>query len=215
MAHQNTDDESGAGTTGGSNPDGDGSTVSRSPDSSLPFYREPSGQLGERPGDFIGPYKLLSILGEGGFGVVWLAERRELSAQQRGVGRTVKVEPALQLLLLIGNVGIEDFRRKKLSFGISATGIADGAGGATRDRNGMMTEQLKAPKAEKRHQIADVQTVRRRIEAAVKRDRPRSKALVQLRSVGAIIHQTPPLQFLVDIHRAGRLREWRTSRTSK
>src|SRR5262245_5626941 len=49
------------------------------------FLEEPAAGVGntvdaplaERPGDVIGPYKLLQLIGEGGMGTVWMAEQTE------------------------------------------------------------------------------------------------------------------------------------------
>jgi serine/threonine protein kinase/tetratricopeptide (TPR) repeat protein len=59
-------------------PDDPGPTIDP-PDRGAGFddsFRNPPG-LGSSPGDFIGPFKILRTLGEGGFGVVYLAEQTE------------------------------------------------------------------------------------------------------------------------------------------
>src|SRR5258708_6484046 len=63
----------------------------------------------------------------------------------------------------------------------------------------MMAEQLKASQCEQWNEMADVQTVRRRVEAAVKRD-GHGDFFFQFRRVGAIGDKSAPFQFFQNAH---------------
>src|SRR5689334_3811592 len=65
----------------------------------------PAAQTPSLAGETIGPYRLLSLIGQGGMGSVWLAER----CDGRFDGR---VAVKLLNIALIGRVGGERFRRE-------------------------------------------------------------------------------------------------------
>src|SRR5437762_7464678 len=79
--------------------------------------------------------------------------------QARWVGRAFKIEPSLQLLLFAGDVRRQYLPGEQLALGALAAGIANRAGRAARQRDGMMAEKLEAPQGQQRHQVADVKTL--------------------------------------------------------
>ena len=140
-------------------------------------------------------------------------------SQPRGILFRFKIQQFCELHFHAGDIVVQNFLCEQLAFGGLAAGIANAAGCAAGDSDGMMAEQLKPPQRQQRHQIADVQTVCRRVEAAVKRDRSfrnrRSfyELLIQIffayqrriaqtlwRTFRRHSNQATPLQFFVNVH---------------
>src|SRR5262249_42392331 len=65
------------------------------------------GLITERPGTIIGPYKLLEQIGEGGFGIVFMAEQRE--PIRRKVGLKV-IKPGMDTRQGIARLGADGER---------------------------------------------------------------------------------------------------------
>src|SRR5690349_2068212 len=63
----------------------------------------------------------------------------------------------------------------------------------------MMPEQLETSQRQQRHEIPDVQGIRRRVKTAIKSDRA-GQTFGEILHVGAIGHQTTPLQFVKNGH---------------
>ena len=120
--------------------------------------------------------------------------------QAGGIGGGVEIEQAAELFLDLGDVGVEHFLGEQLALLRLAAGVADGAGGAAGERDGVMAQQLKPAQRQQRHQVAHVQAVGGRVKAAVKRDGARADAFRQLLRVGAIGQQAAPLEFFQNVH---------------
>src|SRR5882762_2313639 len=86
------------------------------------------------------------------------------------VFRGVKIEQATELFLDLGEIGLEDLPGEQLALLSLAARVANGTGGAARERDGMVALELKAAKPEQRDEIADMEAVRRGIEAGIEGD---------------------------------------------
>src|SRR5437667_2521164 len=124
--------------------------------------------------------------------------------ESRRIGLRVEIKQTTELLLHGGDVGGDGLFAEQLSFGGLAAGVADRPGRAAGDGDRMMPEQLKPAEAEQRHEIARVQAVGSRIEAAVEGQR-RGDLLVQFLPVGAIRNQPAPIQFFQNVHEPQKL----------
>jgi len=81
-----------------------------------------------------------------------------------------KIKQLRELHLHAGDVVVENFIGQQLALRGLAAGIANGTGRTAGHGNRMVAEELKPPQRQQRHQITDVQAVRRRVKAAVERD---------------------------------------------
>ena len=109
---------------------------------------------------------------------------------------TVELEEGLDLAANLVDPGGDDVRRIELALGGLEARVADHAGGAADQRDGLVAGFLEALEDEHRHEVAEVQAVRRRVEAAIERYRFLSQQFVERLGVGDLGDQAAILQIL-------------------
>ena len=85
--------------------------------------------------------------------------------------RTVETEERRDLSTDVLNPAGDDFGRIQLALGRFETRIADHAGCAADQRNRLMSRLLEALQHQHRHQMSEMQTIRRRVEPTIQPDR--------------------------------------------
>ena len=98
-----------------------------------------------------------------------------------------------QLRADAGEVRVDLLDGEQLALGGLAARVADHAGAAAHDRDRAVAEALHAREGHHRQQRADVQAVRRRIEADVQRHLLAGQHVAQ--ALGGLVDQPAPLQF--------------------
>ena len=96
-----------------------------------------------------------------------------------GIAGGAEIEETLQLSFNACEIVSELLARKQVALGGFAAGIADHAGGAAGEADGVMTGQLEAPQRELRDQMTDVEGIAGGVEAAIQGDRALVEALGQ------------------------------------
>ena len=112
---------------------------------------------------------------------------------QRARVPRVEVEEPLHLVAHALQVLADLFFRQQRALGALAGGIADEAGAAAHHDDGPVAGALQLQQQHDRHEVAELQAGRRRIEAAVRADR--SLGEVGLEAGRRVVDEAPPLQF--------------------
>lgn len=133
-----------------------------------------------------------------------------------GVGGGVEVEEACELGSDGGDVGGDLVFGEELAFLGFAAGVADAAGGAAGDGDGVVAGELEAAEGDEGDETAGVETIGGGVEAAVEGDwvveetlgEP-AGAVTGFGAAGVVVDEAAPLKFCEDVHEGGRGKDWR------
>ena len=90
----------------------------------------------------------------------------------------------------------DDFGRVELALGSLETGVANHAGGTAHQRDRLVASLLEAFQDQHRHQMAQMQRIRRGVEAAIQRDRSLREHFIERVCIGGLGNQATRMQIL-------------------